>query len=112
MWDLKSALEGLRDQLAGIQREISILERIGRELAPISERCDDAGVNLWIRCHLDEIARRMTSTLDRHRSVSGMIAECGRETRRARSNRVVAVRPPAQRSLSSARLIAGRTKSP
>ena len=85
MRDLTRALDGLRDQLAGIQREIFVLERIGRELAAISERCDDAGVDLLIRRHLDEIAQRMTSTLDRQRSVAGMIAECGRETRRASS---------------------------
>jgi hypothetical protein len=111
MWDLTRALEGLRDQLAGIQREMLVLERIGRELAAISERCDDVGVELLIRRHLDEIAQRMTSTLDRQRSVAGLIAECGRETRRARSNRVAALRLP-RRSFSSARPIVGCAKSP
>ncbi len=107
MRDLTRALEGLRDQLAEIQREMSVLERIGRELAAISERCDNVGVELLIRRHLGEIAQRMTSTLDRHRSVAGMIAECGGETRRARLTGVAAVHLPRRRRLSSARPIAG-----
>ena len=112
MRDLTRALDGLRDQLARIQREIFILERTGRELAAISERCDDAVVDLLIRRHLDEIAERTTSALDRHRSVAGMIAECGREIRGARLPRVAAVHPPRRRKLSSARPIAGWAKSP
>ena len=61
MRDLTRALEGLRDQLAAeYEREIFVLERIGRELAAISERCDDPGVDLLICRHFDEIARRMT----------------------------------------------------
>ena len=110
MRDLTRALDGLRDQLAAIQREIFVLERIGRELAALSERCDDAGLDLLIRRHLDGIAHRMTSMLDRQRSVAGMIAECGRETRRA--TRVAAINLPRRRKLSSARPIAGWAEKP
>jgi hypothetical protein len=109
--DLSRVLDGLRDQLAGIQREIFVLDRIGRELTAISLRCDDAALDLMIRHHLDEIAGRMALALDTQRSIRRMMEEDGAERRRVRSSRVIPVRWTAPRRLSSARPIAGRAKS-
>lgn len=79
MRDLTRALEELRDDLAWVQREISILEQIARELVDLG----GAGTGLLIQRHLDEIARRMTVALARQTSIAGMMEECGSERRAA-----------------------------
>jgi hypothetical protein len=79
MKDLTRALEELRDDLAGIQHEISILEQITRELVDL----DGAGTGPLIQRHIDEIAKRMTVALARQMSIARMMEECGSERRAA-----------------------------
>ena len=110
MRDLARALEGLRDDLARTQREITVLERIGRELRAIVGRGGDARTDALIRRHLDEIAQRTASALTRQTSVARMMEECGRERDSARFGR--APGSPAGPTRFFARPIAGRAKSP
>jgi sRNA-binding protein len=79
MRDLARALEELRDDLAGIQHEISILEQIARELVDL----DGAGAGPLIQRHIDEIAKRMTVAQARQMSIARMMEECGSERRAA-----------------------------
>ncbi len=85
MRDLTRALEGLSDDLAGTQREISVLEQIGRELTALADRVGEAGTDPLIRRHLDEIARRTAAALARQTSIARMMEECGNERRNANS---------------------------
>ena len=111
MRDLTRALEGLCDDLAMIQREITILEQIGRALAELSNRFD-GGADLLVRRHLDEIGQRTAAALARQASIARTMEECGRERRGARPARPYPVRRIARRMPWFPRPIAGRTKSP
>jgi hypothetical protein len=112
MRDLTRALEGLREDLAGTQREITVLEQVGRELRAIVDRRGDARADRLIRGHLDEIAQRTAMALARQRSVARMMEECGRERAAARFNRSRPVRQSARPVRSSGQPIAGAAKSP
>ncbi len=85
MRNLTRALEELRDDLAGIQHEISILEQIVRELVDLG----GARPSPLIQRHLDEIAKRMTVAQARQMSIARMMEECGSERRAAQ----MAVKP-------------------
>jgi hypothetical protein len=107
MRDLTRALEGLCDDLAVTQREITVLEQIGRELAELVDRFG-GGADPFVRRHLDEIARRTAAALGRQASIAQMMEECGRERARATSGR-----PPRVRRFARPKSpIADRAKSP
>ncbi len=78
MKDLTLALEELRDELADIHHEISVLEQIRRKLISIVERSDGAGSDL-VRRHLGGINRRRAAARARQRSIVRMLEECARE---------------------------------
>jgi hypothetical protein len=101
------ALEGVCDDLAVTQREISVLGQTGRELAGLVGRFG-GGADPFIRRHLDEITRRTALALARQASIAQMMEECGRERAKATSARPLPVRRFARPKSS----IAGRTKSP
>ena len=111
MRDLTRALEGLSNDLAGTQREISVLEQIGRELTAIVDRFGGAGADPLIRRHLDEIARRTAAALARQTSIARMMEECGRDRCGAKSVRAIPVRRLERRKPSFPRLIAGHAES-
>jgi hypothetical protein len=73
MWDLALELEELRDDVAGTERLISILEQCGRQLTAMAGRRGDAAIDLMIERHLDEIAGRMATTLARQASIARMM---------------------------------------
>jgi hypothetical protein len=112
MRDLTRALEGLRDDLARTQREITVLEQVGRELRAIVDRGGDARTDRLIRGHLDEIAERTAMALDKQTSIARMMEECGRERGAARFNCGRPVPRSARPIRPSRRAIAGATKSP
>jgi hypothetical protein len=107
MRDLTRALGGLCDDLAVTQREITVLEQIGRELVELVGRLG-RGADPFIRRHLDEIARRTAAALARQASIAHMMEECGRERAGATSGGPLPARRVARRKSS----IAGRAKSP
>ncbi len=111
MRDLTRALEGLSGNLAGTQREIFVLEQVGRELTAIVDRFG-AGADPLIRRHLDEISRRTAAALARQTSIARMLEECGRERRSAKSVRENPVRRQARQKPSFPRLIADHAESP
>ncbi len=113
MRDLTRALDGFRCDLAGTQREITILELIGRELTAIIARGGDSKADLFIRRHLDEIAERMVVALARQTAIARMMEECGRERSSAgRIAQALPLRRLARRRTSFAQPIAGHAKSP
>jgi hypothetical protein len=73
MWDLALALEEMRDDVAGTERVILMLEQSGRQLAAIADRGGDGAIDLMIERHLDEIAQRMAATLVRQTSIAVMM---------------------------------------
>ncbi len=107
MRDLTRALEGLRDDLASTQREITILEQVGRELAKLVDKFGD-GADPFIQRHLDEIARRTAAALARQASIARMMEECGHERASATSAKPL----PARRIAPPKSSIAGWAKSP
>jgi hypothetical protein len=107
MRDLVRDLECLRDDLARTQREITILEQVGRELRAIVDRDGDARTDMLIR-NLDEIAQRTALAVARQTLIARMMGECGRECSSARFGRAHPTRRPAR---AFARPIAGRVKS-
>ena len=110
MRDLTRALEGLSDDLARTQREITVLEQIGRELGKL----DGFGVEAdsLIRRHLDEITRRTAAALAKQASIAWMMEECARERRSASAARPPPARRFARRKNSLLRAIAGRAETP
>ena len=112
MRDLTRALEGLREDLAQTQREITVLEQVGRELRVVVDRGGDPRTDRLIRGHLDEIAQRTALALARQRSIARMMKECGSERGAARFNRSGPVRQSARLIRSSSRPIAGAAKGP
>lgn len=73
MWDVALALEEMRDDVAGAERVIFMLEQSGRQLAAIADRRGDAAVDLMIERHLDEIAQQMAATLAKQTSIAVMM---------------------------------------
>jgi hypothetical protein len=112
MRDLTRALEGLREDLARTQREITVLEQVGRELRAIVDRDGDTRTDRLIRGHLDEIAERTAMALARQTSIARIMEECGRERGAARFNRGRPVRQSARPIRSSPRPIADTAKNP
>jgi hypothetical protein len=112
MRDLTRALDGLHEDLARIQREITVLEQVGRELRAIVDRGGDARTDNLIRGHLDEIAQRTAMALARQTSIAQMMEECGNERGAARFNRGRPVQVSARPIRSSRRAIAGAAKGP
>jgi hypothetical protein len=110
--DLTRALEGLSDDLAGTQREISVLEQIGRELAALADRVGEAGADPLIRRHLDEIARRTAAALAKQTSIARMMEECGNERRNVNSVDAISLLRLARSKPSFLRRIAGHAESP
>ena len=80
------ALDELRDELARAQREIGLLEQIGRQLAAIVD--DGCGEDAYwmIQRHLDEIAERTIETTARLRAVVRTMKELKPGRRRRTSN--------------------------
>jgi hypothetical protein len=111
MRDLTRVLEGLSDELARAQREISVLEQIGRELTAIVDGCGGAGTDALFRRHLDEIALRTAAALAKQTSIARMMQECGRERSGAKSVRMPPVRRMARPKPSFAPPIAGQAES-
>lgn len=112
MRDLTRALDGLRDDLARTQREITVLEQTGRQLRAIVDRGGAARADLLIRGHLDEIAQRTATALARQTSIARMMEECGRERGAAKFSRSGPLRRLARPVRSSRRPIASVAKSP
>jgi hypothetical protein len=112
MRDLTRALEGLRDDLTRTQREVTVLEQVGRELGAIVDRGGDVRTDMMIRGHLDEIAQRTALALARQTSIARMMQECGNERGAARFSRGGADRPSARPVHLCGRPIAAALKSP
>ena len=68
----------LRDRFAETQRELMVLDRVGRELALLVER-GEIGMDRLIRRHFDEIGGRLAAALASLQAISLLMAE--RETR-------------------------------
>lgn len=92
MRDLARELEGLRDNLASVHRDVFILERVLRELGSVSDPTIASASDALIRAHLDAIAGRMSAALAKHATISRLMEECGRERREARFVRRTSVR--------------------
>lgn len=77
MWDSRRALDELRDALSRTQREIVLLEQVGRQLAAsIDHGCTEESDPL-IQHHFDEIATHMSRAMESLTSVVGMMEEFG-----------------------------------
>ena len=111
MRDVGRALQELRDDLARTQREITVLEQIGRELGKLVDGFG-AEADSLIRRQLDEIARRTAAALAKQASIARMLEECARERRSSSAARPLTARRFARPKQSLLRPIAGRAETP
>ncbi len=66
----------LREKIAETQRELMILDQVGRELSLLVER-GEAGVDRLVRRHIEEVGTRLGVALTRLQSICLLMAERG-----------------------------------